>query len=374
MDGEYDEGYEMKEKNQQTNTTSEDTEQREKDDNLLDNDDEDDFHDASEHYQQETSFTKPERQKWGVPKKDLLPELTTQEKAEKLQQIFNLPITDELTEKYFEKFTMYKKQIIFDGREIYYLDKEGKYKGYANNRNFVEREDFDQRVDVVREIINDALDEAEYEADREMNIEDLIETDDFFTETEEIYSNPEDNWTTKVQKLEEKHAELLVRINELETKRENGELTPEEEALLKKYEVLADRILVNFLRKGRATLKYINKQEGILGKLKRVMEWVRPRFPQIAALVAFTAGVFSIIFAVVKLTKGVAVATAKTAHGAGKTIAKILAKLGPIAAAVGSLILSTMSYLAQGMMFLVNNLWIFLVAILGWLYNEYKKR
>ena len=363
-EGEYDEGRE-----QESIPMRELRQQQEEEEEQFNSPDR--FEDAEDHTPEQVS--KPERQKWGIPKKDLLPELTVAEKSEKLQQIFNLPITDEMTEEYFQKFTIYKKQILFDGKEIYYLDKDGNHTGYANNRNFIERTDFDQRIDVVRDNIKDGLNEAEYEADRQMNIDDLEQTDNFYAECEEIYGG-DDNLTTKVIKLEEKHADILVRINDLEVKKGQQGLTPEEEALLEKYKVIADRILVNFLRKSRASNRFIKSQEGILGKVKRLMEWLRPRFPQIAALVAFTAGVFSIIFAVIKLTKGVAVSTAKTAHGIGKTIAKILAKLGPIAAAVGSLILSAMSYAAQGLMFLVNNLWILLVALVGWLYNEYRRR
>ena len=118
---------------------------------------------------------------------------------------------------------------------------------------------------------------------------------------------------------------------------------------------------------------FIDRLRSARDQLRRFRDWLRSRFPVIAGLVAFTAGVFSIVFAVVKLTKGAAVETAKGANNAGRAIARFLAKLGPLMASIGSFIISLMSFLAQGLMFIANNLWILCVAIVGYLWNKYRR-
>ena len=121
----------------------------------------------------------------------------------------------------------------------------------------------------------------------------------------------------------------------------------------------------------------MKQKRNILENLQRLREWLRSRFPAIAALVAFTAVVSSIVFAVVKLTKGAAVATAKTTHSVGKTIARILArilaKFGPVMPSVGSFIISLLSFLAQGIMWVGNNLWVLLIALVMYLWEKYGK-
>lgn len=113
-------------------------------------------------------------------------------------------------------------------------------------------------------------------------------------------------------------------------------------------------------------------KRNILSHLRRLREWLSSRFPAIAGIVAFTAGVCSLVFTIIKLTKGAAVSAAKTTSGVGKTIAKILAKLGLIAANVGSMILTLFSLLAQEIMWVSNNLWVILVAIGMFLWKKFK--
>ena len=76
----------------------------------------------------------------------------------------------------------------------------------------------------------------------------------------------------------------------------------------------------------------------------------------------------------VKLTKGAAVATAKATHSVGKTIARILAKFGPMMASVGNFIISLLSFLAQGIMWVANNLWVLLIALVVYVWEKYGKR
>ena len=73
---------------------------------------------------------------------------------------------------------------------------------------------------------------------------------------------------------------------------------------------------------------------------------------------------------IIKLASGGATVVAKTAGGIGKTIAKFLAKLRPFFASIGNIILSILSRLAQGLMFVANNLWIILIAVGMFLYRE----
>ena len=80
------------------------------------------------------------------------------------------------------------------------------------------------------------------------------------------------------------------------------------------------------------------------------------------------------IFTVLKFTRAAAKAATKTTSGIGKSIANFLKKFGPSIAGIGSLIFSLLNLLAQGVMWIANNLWILLLALIGFLYNEYKKQ
>ena len=83
--------------------------------------------------------------------------------------------------------------------------------------------------------------------------------------------------------------------------------------------------------------------------------------------------VISLIITTVKFVQGGATVVVETAGGIGKTIAKILAKLGTIDARIGSILLSILSLLAQGIMFVANNLWILLLAVGMFLYQKWQE-
>ena len=146
-----------------------------------------------------------------------------------------------------------------------------------------------------------------------------------------------------------------------------------------KCEITSDEILTKILKqlpKYQITINAIETEtrSSILVQLERLKEWIRRNFFIVTGITGDFAGVISLIITIVKVASGGATVVARTANGIGKTIAKILAKHGLIAANIGSIILSILSLLAQRLMFVANNLWIILIAVGVFLYRERKKR
>ena len=115
-------------------------------------------------------------------------------------------------------------------------------------------------------------------------------------------------------------------------------------------------------------------RSNILVQLETLKEWTRRHFFVVAGITGVVASIISLIITIVKFAQGSATVVPKTTGGIRKTIAKILAKLGPIAANIGCIILSILSLLAQGLMFVGNNLWIILIAVGMFLYREWKNK
>ena len=59
-------------------------------------------------------------------------------------------------------------------------------------------------------------------------------------------------------------------------------------------------------------------KENIAIKLKEFRKWLKKRFPIIVGVVSFAAGLFSIIFTVIKLTSGGVKKLAEATHSVGK--------------------------------------------------------
>ena len=185
--------------------------------------------------------------------------------------------------------------------------------GYANDRNRTEREDFDNKLASVKISTEEALVSSETSVDREIPIEEIDKADKYYSDAEEIFKNPD---------IIMKRQELLEKLEQVEQKIQQTEGDPK---LTEKYKQVSDKIRTKLLweaPKYNITIEEITMKQksNILENLQRLREWLRRRFPAIAALVAFTAGVFSIVFAVVKLTKGAAVARAKTTHSEEKLL------------------------------------------------------
>ena len=65
--------------------------------------------------------------------------------------------------------------------------------------------------------------------------------------------------------------------------------------------------------------------------------------------------------------------TAKGVSSFGQSVVKVLKKLGPVFAALGSILMTALGILSQGLMFFANNLWILLVLLAMFLWKVLKK-
>ena len=303
-------------------------------------------------------------------------QVADERKEELFNKVAGIPLTREMSPELFartnflhRKNTLTIQRIEYNGEKIYFIQ-NGELKPYAREtgKQSRARREFDEKLGAVRDAINDDIFKNELEVDRRLNIADLDEADKFFTEANDIFYQ-ENDIALRNDKVREKLEEVEQKIQELEGK----DLTEEEQALLDKYKNISDNIRVNLLR-GKPKYMKLRIGNNILMNLERLREWLRSRLPLIGAIIGVAAGIFSVVYGIVAWTKGAAVATAKAAHSTGKTIAKILAKLGPIMASIGSFVISLLSYLSQGVLWLANNLWILLLALVGFLYNEYKTR
>ena len=294
-------------------------------------------------------------------------------KEKELRKYFDIPMKKDMNSDFFRKTKFIPRKsglstgrISYNGKDILYIQK-GEARVLSGMENeaqdfYLETRDTQANIrneNMIRGII----------VDRGLTIGEIDRFDAYFSEAGLMYKNRQGQ-INKVGELDEI-------VKNLDTKGD--------ERLAQKARQVADKICTELLAEDpryeepeaigdRFRDRVIQGFKKVKNQLDRVKEWLRSRFPLIAGLVAFTAGVFSIIFAVVKLTKNSVATAAKGAHKAGKTTARILAKLGPIAAAIGSFILSLMSFLALGIMWIANNLWILLVAVIGYLYNEYGRR
>ena len=376
MDGEYDEGYESKTSSELKQQDSEAAEEEQFNSPDRFEDAEDNLDDTGNREAQ----PQPQRRRstWEPPTENQdFSKIPDEQKPNLFLKTAGLEITKDLDAELFERTEFFRRKnsmtiqrIEYNGEKIYFIER-GELKAYAREtgKQSRARREFDEKLGAVRDAINDDIFKNELEVDRRLNIADLDEADKFFTEANDIFYQ-ENDIALRNDKVREKLEEVEQKIQTLQ---EKDNLTEEEQALLEKYKNISDNIRVNLLRDPPKYMK-LRIRNNILMNLERFREWLRSRLPLIGAIIGVAAGVFSVVYGIVAWTKGAAVATAKAAHSTGKTIAQLLAKLGPIAASIGSFVISLMSYLARGMLFLANNLWILLLALLGFLYNEYRRR
>ena len=64
---------------------------------------------------------------------------------------------------------------------------------------------------------------------------------------------------------------------------------------------------------------------------------------------------------------------AKGTSSFGQSVVKVLKKLGPVFAAIGSILLTALGIISQALMFLANNLWILLVFLVMFLWKMFEK-
>ena len=214
------------------------------------------------------------------------------------------------------------------------------------------------------------MNDVEGVVDRDASIVQIDVANKFYLDAETTHREKKD-WRTRRKDISEKVDALNERIEKYENDGEKD--------LAEKYKQVSDKVRTRLLGENakydktkEATRR--STKENIAVKLKEILKWLKKIFPIIVRVVSFAAGVLSIIFTVIKLTSGAVKKAAEMTHSIGKTIARILAKFGPLMVSVGSFIISLLSFLAQGMMWVANNLWILLVALVDYLWNKYGQR
>ena len=86
-----------------------------------------------------------------------------------------------------------------------------------------------------------------------------------------------------------------------------------------------------------------------------------------------TFGVGSFIASIIMAVRNAVKTVAKGTSSFGQSVVKVLKKLGPVFAAIGSILMTALGILSQGLMFLANNLWILLVLLVMFLWKVLKK-
>ena len=107
---------------------------------------------------------------------------------------------------------------------------------------------------------------------------------------------------------------------------------------------------------------------------ERIKKWIKDNK---WGVLSVTFGVGSFIASIIMAVRNAVKSAAKGVSSFGQSVVKVLKKLGPVFAAIGSILLTALGIISQGLMFLANNLWILLVllAMILWKYfGKYFKR
>ena len=114
-----------------------------------------------------------------------------------------------------------------------------------------------------------------------------------------------------------------------------------------------------------------NAEESDLGRLERFKEWAKENLLGLSAVAISLAGIITIIIIGARnaLKSG-----AKALGNFAKSVANIGKNFGALISSLLNLIGSILAFGAKGILFLSKNLWMLVVAITLFLYNEYKQR
>jgi hypothetical protein len=107
-----------------------------------------------------------------------------------------------------------------------------------------------------------------------------------------------------------------------------------------------------------------------LTRFERFKKWSRENLLELSAVSISVAGILTdVIMSGRSALKRGAQAVSKF----GKAVANVVKKLGPVLSAIGTLVSKVLTLGAQGILFLAQNLWILVLALTYFIYNEYRK-
>ena len=105
-------------------------------------------------------------------------------------------------------------------------------------------------------------------------------------------------------------------------------------------------------------------------KWEKFKKWVKENK---WGVLSVTFGVGSFIASIIMAVRNAVKTVAKGTSSFGQSVVKVLKKLGPVFAAIGSILLTALGIISQALMFLANNLWILLVFLAMFLWKMYEK-
>jgi Fe2+ transport system protein B len=108
-----------------------------------------------------------------------------------------------------------------------------------------------------------------------------------------------------------------------------------------------------------------------LTRFERFKKWARKNLLGISAVSISVAGILTTAIMAGRnaLKRG-----AQAASKFGKALANLAKKFGPILSAIGTLVSKVLTLGVQGILFLAQNLWILVLALTYFIYNEYMSR
>ena len=232
-------------------------------------------------------------------------------------------------------------------------------------------------VDLTQETMNDIIDNV---SDRiESEIDDVVE--DLTTNTE-ITSNElrelrgilnvkGNAGTVKLEaiKVESEHWKK-------EAKKEGD--TPKGklyEAIARVADLKADEIRLRLNQKpiSEEVTNMVEEEAEVndLTRFERFRKWARENLLELSAVSISVAGILTTVIMTGRsaLKRG-----AQAVSKFGKAVANLAKKFGPILSAIGTLVSKVLTLGTQGILFLAQNLWILVLALTYFLYNEYMSR
>ena len=232
-------------------------------------------------------------------------------------------------------------------------------------------------VDLTQETMNDIIDNV---SDRiESEIDDVVEV---FTTNTEITNNElrelrgilnvkGDAGTVKLEaiKVESEHWKK-------EAKKEGD--TPKGklyEAIARVVDLKAEEIILRLNQKpiSEEVTNMVEEEAEVkdLTRFERFRKWARENMLELSAVAISVAGILTTVIIIGRsaLKRG-----AQAVSKFGKAVANLAKKFGPILSAIGTLVSKVLTLGAQGIMFLAQILWILVLALTYFIYNEYMSR
>ena len=178
---------------------------------------------------------------------------------------------------------------------------------------------------------------------------------------------------------------VTLNIEALRTQAKNFELKARrlkdgsEKDRLKRFQKFTEREIDRINLKTDKPLEYQETLQILEDEVKsnpgvrweRIKKWIKDNK---WGVLSVTFGVGSFIASIIMAVRNAVKTVAKGTSTFGQSVVKVLKKLGPVFATIGSILTTVLGLLGNGLMFLANNLWILLVLLVMFLWERYFKK